>query len=384
LYDFLFVIYSPKNMLTKHLKFLLTLLRVNSKKHKTAGFTLIELLVALVIGSLIISSLLGLVVDILQADRDENAFNETQREMQIALNYIVRELREAVYVYDGNCLTIGQGTGPSSTTSATENYCPALTNHLPDFGKNTTPILAFWKPEEIKDNQMPDNCSTFPSTASYPNSSLQDCQDLLVKRRTYTLVVYLQSTDNTDKRWPGKSRIVRYELPKYTDSKKMLISQGYVDPYDLEERRTFQMWPINPNNGISLQPTNAGGRPKNNTDVLVDFVDSPDAKLTEDKIQPPACPSSATVAAPDYIRSPVAQNTNNSFYACVRRIIPIVKTGTDTSTSTNDLTNVNQDVIIYLRGNAFGKQGIQNERNFRPVLQTQVLVRGVIDKNPAQ
>jgi prepilin-type N-terminal cleavage/methylation domain-containing protein len=377
-------------MTTKRLKFLFSLLKVNSEKHKSAGFTLIELLVALIITSLIISSLLGLVVDILQADRDESAFNETQREMQIALNYISRELREAVYVYDANCLLTGQGTPPSGTAASSQDFCPRLTNHLPKFD-GMTPILAFWKPEEIKDNEMPANTinpttGVRTCTGIVAPSTQQDCQDLLVKRRTHTLVVYLQSTSNPVNRWSGKSRIVRYALSKYRNPKTLAISRGYVDPYVLEEGRNFQNWPIDPNRGTSLQAET----PDNQADVLVDFVDTPTTNLAEDKIPFLSCPRNAVAGTPpgsdDYIRTPPAINipptTNNSFYACVRRTIVVPPPVGGTAVATGGLTNVNQDVILYLRGNAFGKNGIRNDRNFRPILQTQVLVRGVIDSNP--
>jgi prepilin-type N-terminal cleavage/methylation domain-containing protein len=368
-------------MITKRLKLLLSLLWVNSKKHKNEGFTLIELLVALIIGSLIISSLLGLVVDILHADRDENAFNETQREMQMALNYISRELREAVYVYDGNCLTTAQGRAPTPATAASEDYCPGLTNFLPPL--NGTPILAFWKPEEIEDVNMPgrvDPATGARTCAGVAANLLQECQDLLVKRRTYTLVVYLQSTDTQGGRWSGQSRITRYALTKYRDSARLERSPGYVVPYDMEERRTFQAWPIDSSTGRRLQ--NELPDRDNRPVVLVDFVDAPNANLARDNITTPECPRD------NYVRTPLAsapvQNNSNSFYACVRRVIVGVTAPGAPPPITPELTNVNQDIILYLRGNAVGKQGIKNERNFRPTLQTQVLVRGVIDKNPQQ
>jgi prepilin-type N-terminal cleavage/methylation domain-containing protein len=367
-------------MSTKRVNFLFYLRWLNSKKYKkNVGFTLIELLVALIIGSLIISSLLGLVVDILHADRDENAFNETQREMQIALNYISRELREAVYVYDGNCLTTAQGRAPSPNNAASEDYCPGLTNFLPRF--NGTPILAFWKPEEIEDAGMPgrvDPTTGARTCAGVAAELLQECQDLLVKRRTYTLVVYLQSTETEGSRWSGKSRITRYALTKYRDSTRLERSPGYVVPYDREDRRTFQSWPIDSSTGRPLQqqPADVNNKPV----VLVDFVDAPNADLRLDNITTPECPRDG------YVRSPLptapAQNNSNSFYACVRRVIVGVIVPGALPPTTPELTNVNQDVILYLRGNAVGKQGIKNERNFRPTLQTQVLVRGVIDKNP--
>ncbi|MBR8837862.1 MAG: prepilin-type N-terminal cleavage/methylation domain-containing protein [Stigonema ocellatum SAG 48.90 = DSM 106950] len=344
-------------MTAKNLKLLLNWFWVCSKKVKTAGFTLIELLVALIIISLIISALLSLVIDILQVDSREAARNETQREMQMALNYIAKELREAVYVYDGNCLqSAGQGTAGNA------NYCPGLLNttgkYLPTF-TNQTPILAFWKPETISDTQLSGlSCTTFTDA-----TQKQDCNDLLVKRRTYTLVVYLQSTDNSNNTWKGKSRITRYALKKYTDISTLTQSQGYVDP-SRENSTTFQTWPVDPKTGTNLQTQSPLAT--NTADVLVDFVDDPTATVTV-----PAC-DSTKVPSP---KSTATTASSNSFFACISSVVP---TTTSLATTPN---GTNQDVILYLRGNANGKAGVSTD-TFRPVLQTQVLVRGVINKTP--
>ncbi|WP_161606834.1 PilW family protein [Fortiea contorta] len=338
----------------------------------TAGFTLIELLVALLIASLIISALLSLVVDLLQVDRREASRTETQREMQMALNYITSELREAVYVYDGNCFQkTGQGniTTTSGVTTVDPNYCPGWENHLPiDSFTNQTPVLAFWKPETIIDGNIPDLSTCTGTTA-------QECKDLRVKRRVYTLVVYLQSTDKSDNKWQGKSRITRYALSKYKNLPTELEqSAGYVDP-SLEDGTSFQTWPRN-SKGDNLQKGTTAQRLSdmalNAPDVLVDFVDDPDA--TDVKV--PECDTSK-----NYIRSPkttinttTATTSFNSFFACVRTVVP-------TTTSVIVPSGINQDVVLYLRGNANGRPGVSND-GFRPVLQTQVLVRGVVNKIP--
>ena len=355
-------------MTKRHLKLLVNWFWVYSKKNQTVGFTLIELLVGLLIASFIISALLSLVVNILQTDSRENARNETQQEMQMALNYMAGELREAVYVYDNNCMsTTVQGTAPTTTAIATVDYCPGLQNYLPTSLITTTqkPILAFWKPETIDDtgsNSLDTlgTCSGITDTAKN-----QDCLDLLIKRRTYTLVVYLQST-TSDSTWRGKSRIKRYALTKYGSTgitaSNLTQSTGYVDPSETDST-SFQMWPIKSSDGTNLQaslPQASGANPA----VLVDFVDAPDATNTGTV---PGCDAG-------YIRNPTSSTTNNSFFACVRTAVPA-------SGSTAVASGVNQDVVIYLRGNANGKAGVTSD-NYTPVLQTQVLLRGVINKIP--
>ncbi|MBW4642859.1 MAG: prepilin-type N-terminal cleavage/methylation domain-containing protein [Goleter apudmare HA4340-LM2] len=349
-------------MAVKNLKLLINLLLVYSNKNKLAGFTLIELLVALLIAGLIISALLSLVIDLLQVDSRETARTETQREMQMALNYITSELREAVYVYDGNCIqSTVQGTAPTASTPASPNYCPGLQNYLPTF-TGQTPVLAFWKPQTIPDDKLPATCT---------GTTSQECNDLKIKRRTYTLVVYLQSTDSSDNKWQGKSRITRYALTRYNNLPTELTkSTGYVDP-SLEDSASFQTWPRKTSNNTDLQN---GVKPlaSNAPDVLVDFVDAPNAT----GVTVPACEISK-----NYIPSPkttvdttTTTASSNSFFACVRTAVP-------TTASITTPTGINQDVTLYLRGNANGRPGV-NSDSFRPVLQTQVLVRGVINKIP--
>ncbi|MFN6485481.1 MULTISPECIES: type II secretion system protein J [unclassified Nostoc] len=349
-------------MTKRHLKLLLNWLWVYSKKSQTAGFTLIELLVALLIASLIISALLSLVVDLLQVDSRENARNETQQEMKTALNYMAAELREAVYVYDNNCMsTTVQGTAPTASATASSDYCPGLQNYLPTSLITTTqkPVLAFWKPEVIDDATLTTLGTCSGITDATKN---QDCLDLLIKRRTYTLVVYLQSTTSGSS-WRGKSRIIRYALSKYSaiSASDLTQSTGYVDPSQTDST-SFQIWPRKSSDGTNLQaslPSTSGVNPA----ALVDFVDAPDATNTG------TLPTCGT----NYIRTP-SSSTSNSFFACVRTAVPA-------SGSTAVASGVNQDVVIYLRGNANGKTGVTTN-SYTPILQTQVLMRGVINKIP--
>ncbi|MBD2771463.1 hypothetical protein [Iningainema tapete] len=343
----------------KHLKLLFNWLLVYSQKGKTLGFTLMELLIAVLIAFLIISALLSLVVDILQVDGRETARNETEQEMQKALDYISKELRDAVYIYDGNCI---QSTAQGS--AGNPNYCPGLVNYLPTFGAGQTPILAFWKPETISDTQIPTDCTSFTAPKK------QECEDLQVKRRTYTLVVYLQSTSNPGNKWQGKSRITRYALRKYDNYNALTLSQGYVDPSE-EDGTTFQTWPLKVNYANNTTTDLQGGtKPStdNSPDVLVDFVDAPDAT----GVTVPECDSTK-----NYVPTPKATATtasSNSFFACVKSAVP-------TTASVTVQSGINQDVVLYLRGNAYGKSGVISDK-FRTVLQTQVFVRGVINKIP--
>ena len=338
-----------------------------SKKRKKAGFTLLELLISMLIAGVIISVLLSFVVDLVDTDRRENARAETQREMQLALDFMAADLREAVYVYD----RVDQARGTNM---------PPLTTFLPDFNGisgavRVRPILAFWKAE-----RLPYNNPTNGSISCSPSGNTE-CEQVRIRRRAYSLVVYLQAENPPNNvRWKGDSRIMRYVLRKYTDTDNNLDSltqvPGYVDPSS--EQTSFQNWPLDGNRN-SLQ----SGRPslQNNPPVvLVDYVDNPsnpDFNIANNANPDYRCTSTNANSPffgtdpdnPPYRRVPPVNNganlNSNSFFVCVKTL------------ATSDANN--QDVFIYLRGNPADRLARNNKQPVE-TLRTQAIARGVIDK----
>lgn len=302
------------------------------RRNQSRGFTLTELLVSIIISAIIVSGLLYLVVELLGADARESARNETQREMQLAMNYITTDLREAVFVYDD---------------------ISDITPYLPNFaGNGMTPVLAFWKPVYFDDTDLSGiDCDSVPAADE------SACETLLVRRSAYSLVVYLQEA-NPDAPWSGQSVIRRYELPRYSgDVADLNQSAGYVDPTgDV----IFQTWPFD---GPRASGTNQQGEDPvlGSPPVLVDFVAEPGDGANRD------CEAG-------YTKSPA---TSDSFYTCV-----LPPAGADAD---GDTLNTNQDVLVFLQGDVQGRRG-GNSRGFDtssrlPVLQSQVLVGGIIDKD---
>ncbi|MDR9402238.1 MAG: prepilin-type N-terminal cleavage/methylation domain-containing protein [Halothece sp. Uz-M2-17] len=316
-----------------------------SSSQPSQGFTLTELLVAVFAGGIIISTLLAQTVDFLKIDLKDSAQANTQQEMRNALNFIARDLREAVYVYDGTELA-------------------ALESHLPDFGSNRKPIIAFWKIERlpyIEDSdskyQLPGDCENDTLTDNNSDGDLDEertnCKNLKIERSTYTLVTYIQNTTGPSAStvWQGQSRLERFELRKYQPDAldKLTRTTGYIDP---RQESTFADWPNDPITLSSLQ----SNLPTDTAETLVDFV----AAYNDASITASSCPT-------NYTRTPTDSNYK-SFYACVR-----------SSTADNA---INQDVTLYLTGNAYGQSGILDQNAYVPQLETQVISRGVIDKNP--
>jgi prepilin-type N-terminal cleavage/methylation domain-containing protein len=299
------------------------------KHSKPSGFTLLELLVAMVVASIVVSGLLYLVTELLKTDRRESVLDQVQRDMQRAVNYVGDDVREAVFLYQD----------PSSVAT-----------QLTDLPTGAVPILAFWRPDPL--NTGLPVCSTWASTTT----TFRQCEVLRVRQSAYSLVVYLQKSRDTNTNWPGKSRIIRYELDKYSNLSTLTTTVGYSDP---TETGSFSNW------------TRSGTTTEGTKSVLVDFVDDPTAPST-------TTPSCTTLGA-GYTIVPSTASTsstsNTSFFGCIRSSDP--EAGTSGSG--------NQDAYLYLRGNtdgAGGSLGPIGRDSSLPTLETRVLMRGVIDKNP--
>lgn len=82
--------------------------RAAGRRHVGAGFTLIELLVALALGVVILAVVSDLLISSSRSASDLQGRNELLEESQIAQNYVVGQLREAVYVFaPGTALNLG-------------------------------------------------------------------------------------------------------------------------------------------------------------------------------------------------------------------------------------------------------------------------------------
>ena len=305
----------------------------------TAGFTLTELLIVAIISSIIVSGLMYLVVELLSVDQREASRSETQREMQQALDYISAELREAVFVYRGRCL--GAGIAPNPTAVPPEPGCPGLQNALNAvLPANSTPVIGLWKQDPLP-NALRERCRT---TQVAMNNYPVPC----VTGSSYSLIVYALTTSNPTGIWRGRARIVRYVLPEFTESgTNWRKTGGYTAPVG----SAFAAW--QPATGETLEGNSA---------VLVDFVD--DGKAANALGVPqPTCPAGYEV-------SPEAATSTyrGGLYACV----------------TNEtMTSQFRDVSLFIRGNAFGRPGINSDREFTTTLQTRVLGRAVLERNPS-
>ncbi len=160
---------------------------LSPSKKKTAGFTLIELLVGMIIAVLVITPVLGFMLNILQTDRREQAKTNTEQDIQAAADFITRDLQQSVFIYDAQGL---YGTGADGIKA-----------QLPTV-PNGEPVLVFWKRDFVNDavsKDLKNQCAV----------GAADCNDAF----RYSLVAYYLVLDtDPNNSWSDTARIERFEL----------------------------------------------------------------------------------------------------------------------------------------------------------------------------
>ena len=339
----------------------------SSLTNKNSGFTLIELLVAMILAALIITPLLGFMINILDTDRKEQAKVSSEQEIQTALDYIAQDLQQSIYIYDAKGIK-------------------AIKNKLP-YNSNTdrVPVLVFWK-RQFKQEAI--------------GGDFTGRNDSFV----YSLVAYylIQSntTNNRDKIWSQQFRIARFELKdgvrNLDDPFDSNGNINYVRDKDNELQepdKGFALFELNNPTitGTLEEKMNSWKKDKtsnnstynlNNTRVLVDYVDAsqdsvPDHVECDTVFDLDKYPSDKQTDKEKALKVPAFENTysystssnlkklgNSSFYACV------------------DVDTVSAK--IFLRGNALARINQkdnsykENRKSYFPTSSVLVKGRGLI------
>ncbi|MEM1291313.1 MAG: type II secretion system protein [Cyanobacteria bacterium P01_H01_bin.162] len=321
-----------------------------SARRRQSGFTLIELLVAIIIGALIVSTMLALVLELLKVSQREEVLTQTQQDMRRALDYMATDVTEADYVY----------STPAQLTAVTGQ----LTTD-PAWPAGATPVIAFWRLDPIDMADLPANPGTY--NAADPDGCVgefganttkaAECSALKIRQSAPSLVIYLQVANDGTTVWDGPSRIIRYELPKYSDVTTLTQTPGYDDPTvddPAVDDEGFADWVV------------VSGTPAGNVAVLTDHVTAVDGDAT-------LCPGDTGDPTVDpYTRLPA---TSDSFYICAR-------TGDDADAAGVRIGGSNQSLIVYLTGDVNNEPSTfaTNDASKLPTIQSEVLVRGVIEK----
>ncbi|MBN3868968.1 hormogonium polysaccharide secretion pseudopilin HpsC [Nostoc sp. JL33] len=185
------------------LKFILSIQLKRSKfVQQVNGFTLIELLVGLLIAFLVLTPLLGFMVNILSTDQKEQAKANSEQEIQTAVDYIANDLQQAVYIYNGAALTTNSNTTPAS--SGIQDQIPPVKKAGICDSSNTTvscqPILVFWKRKFLSGAITLSSSTTGSTTANKIDDTF-----------VYSLVAYYLIKDSSTT-WSKAARIARFEI----------------------------------------------------------------------------------------------------------------------------------------------------------------------------
>ena len=279
---------------------------------KPLGFTLIELLVGMVLAFLVMAPMLGFMVNMLDSDNAEQAKATTEQEVQAALDYIARDLQQAIYIYD-NTDREKKPVTPGILDLPIKSQIPPL---QPAPGckieKTCIPILAFWKRQLVQE--------------------VEDQKIEKVNPYAYSLVVYYSITGNqgsTESVWSKAQRIGRFEIrdgvrrspppPVATgtpnDSDELYYQKG-DSTFGIDDG--FKLFDLKP--GISNLDLNMNNWIKGNgaytspVAILVDYIDSTPWKDGNNNLQ---CPPDPTTAGQVLSRIPKLGEEINGFYSCV-------------------------------------------------------------------
>jgi hypothetical protein len=306
--------------------------------------------------SIVISTLLYFMLDVMRTSAKEIARKDTLQEMQVALDFITNDLEEAVYIYTGEELE------DREITSGEDDGIKDIFD-LPSDSGNVEPILVFWKLEYVpyedapytSDESFPDD---YDCTSEDLNVSEQTCEELKISQRTYTLVAYLQKDKDNDptETCQVESVIYRYQLRKYDDFSTLAQETDYIDP---QRESSFANWPYDsddqpPSSDYQLTVDVDNSDEDELVDALVYFVDEPNnSNLNGD-----------FTCASGYQRTPETVSNWNSFYACIEDV-----SGAKT-------------VTVHLRGDPNGRTICELGDDFTPLptLQSTAILRGAFQE----
>ncbi|MFN6566342.1 hormogonium polysaccharide secretion pseudopilin HpsC [Dendronalium sp. ChiSLP03b] len=304
-------------------------------KQKSGGFTLIELLVAIVLAALVITPLMGFMINVMDSDRKEQAKATSEQEIKAALDYISQDLEQAIYIYDAAGIEKIKSQLPTSSTS----------DHFP--------VIVFWKRQ-------------FRPQVISAGSGFDDTF-------VYSLVAYyFIKGDDPDNTWSKAARIGRFEIREGQDGFQIFDPNNqYTTLKDKMENWTKSAIGYT-NNSPKILP-------------LVDYIDQ--TTVSENlAVAPPSCPADSDPSTPDMQQVPNyatgattavpdANLKTGSFYVCVL--------SSPTTTSTQKAITVSE---VHLRGNAYARiendvnkiKYSDNKKNYFPQYSARVKGRGFL------
>ncbi|NEQ80507.1 MAG: prepilin-type N-terminal cleavage/methylation domain-containing protein, partial [Moorea sp. SIO2I5] len=259
------MINSLRTLLTHKLK------SNNKPKVNNGGFTLIELLVAMIVAVLIIAPLLRFMITIVDTDRKEQAKATSEQEIQAAMDYIARDLEQAVYIYDNS--GVERDNAGKADDSGIRNQIPPVAAAPGCNTDNCQPVLVFWKRKYF---DRTDKVKVKGKDTKI--EKLTNGNDTFV----YALVAYYLITEPNET-WSDIARIGRFEIhDKVTSENKKEVDDSEPSP-------GFKAFNLNEEGSKLKQKLNQWKKEAGNYEtpvqILVDYIDNTATGIKPD------CPS---------------------------------------------------------------------------------------------
>ncbi|MEQ9486118.1 hormogonium polysaccharide secretion pseudopilin HpsC [Coleofasciculus sp. F4-SAH-05] len=296
------------------------------RQSNRGGFTLIELLVAIIMAALIITPVLGFMINFLQTDRREQAKTTTEQDIQAALDYIAQDMQQAIYIYDKDGLN---GTGIQGISEELASLpCPADADEC-------KPILVFWKRRFLS----------------------REVTGQINDHFVYSLVAYSIADNKNDANgtWSPTARILRYEFrdgldidPENRNGDEVQSNPAGFAPFSLAGTGSLankmNRWGEDSGSANANWGT-PGGSPPSAT--LIDYIDEPDSEAP--LIECEQLRGEQRIPATD------DDDPNVGFVACISTL------PSDSSIPTGR---------VYIRGNALArvptlKDAVKNEDDYK-------------------
>ena len=317
-------------------------MKFSTRKNRDHGFTLVELLIGLVMAFLVLTPLFGLMISIMNTDEKEQAKTTSEQELQTAIDFITRDLQQAVYIYNSQGVT--NNYSATAANSGIRDSLPTVAGGVP--------ILVFWKQEVVS--------NVIPTTGSNDDASV------------YSLVAYYLINKSSDT-WSNTARIARWQIkdgvrspsdtsgvtcnPSYNTSIKFVDADNCPSPgfkpFDLD----MNQW-------------QRSGSFTNDPQVLVDYIDQTPRDQTNVPNITPSCANDAN--QPNVTITPISSTTMTSFYACVSNYADPTNKGQVISTAQ-----------IFIRGNALARIQTSNidykdnsQQTYFPTVSAIIQARG--------
>jgi len=316
-------------------------MKFSTRKNRDHGFTLVELLIGLVMAFLVLTPLFGLMISIMNTDEKEQAKTTSEQELQTAIDFITRDLQQAVYIYDSQGVTNNYNT--IAANSGIKDSLPTVAGGVP--------ILVFWKQEVVS--------NVIPTTGPNDDASV------------YSLVAYyLINSPSTI--WSNTARIARWQIKdgvrSPSDTSGVTCNPSYntsIKFVDADNCPSSGFKPFN----LDMNQWQRSGSFTNDPQVLVDFIDQTPRDQTN---VPNITPSCANANQSSVTITPISSATMTSFYACVSNYADPTNQGQVISTAQ-----------IFIRGNALARIQTSNidykdnsQQTYFPTVSAIIQARG--------